>query len=152
MQKKTLFVLIGVMLPFFILLFFTTFKTSEEVAMICNIREKILSHKDQAKLKMIDASVAIYTVEMGYSPASLDDLVEQQYLSAQDIVDHEGQKFAYTSKNFLSDSYSGSGMYTTTTSKSCGKCGKGISISSEIGDRCPHCGVKWGFERVRQSY
>jgi predicted RNA-binding Zn-ribbon protein involved in translation (DUF1610 family) len=34
----------------------------------------------------------------------------------------------------------------TTTSKSCGKCGKSVSSNSKIGDKCPHCGVIWGRE------
>ncbi|RZK05200.1 MAG: hypothetical protein EOO46_16015 [Flavobacterium sp.] len=35
---------------------------------------------------------------------------------------------------------------TTTVSKKCGKCGKSVSINSKIGDICPHCGVRWGYE------
>lgn len=35
---------------------------------------------------------------------------------------------------------------TRTVSKSCGKCGKKVSVTSKIGDRCPHCGVRWGYE------
>ena len=140
----------GVILPSLILFFLMTFKTSEEVAMICNIKEKILSHQDQAKLKMIDSAVAIYIAENGDSPASLDDLVEQQYLSDQDIVDRNGQKIAYTPENISPGSSSSSGM--SITSKSCGKCGKGVPNSSKVGDQCPHCGVIWGLERVTHSY
>jgi hypothetical protein len=33
-------------------------------------------------------------------------------------------------------------------SKSCGKCGKSVSIYSKIGDICPHCGVRWGHENT----
>ncbi len=39
----------------------------------------------------------------------------------------------------------------TTTSKSCGKCGKSVSANSKIGDRCPHCGVIWGRENTSTS-
>ena len=39
----------------------------------------------------------------------------------------------------------------TTTSKSCGKCGKSVSANSKIGDRCPHCGVIWGRENTHTS-
>jgi uncharacterized Zn finger protein (UPF0148 family) len=39
----------------------------------------------------------------------------------------------------------------TTVSKSCGKCGKPVSSSSKIGDICPHCGVRWGYENTTTS-
>ena len=40
---------------------------------------------------------------------------------------------------------------TTSVSKSCGKCGKSVSASSKVGDRCPHCGVRWGYENTSSS-
>ena len=39
----------------------------------------------------------------------------------------------------------------TSVSKSCGKCGKAVSSSSKIGDTCPHCGVRWGYENTSTS-
>ena len=36
----------------------------------------------------------------------------------------------------------------TTESKRCGSCQGQVSIYSSIGDRCPHCGVKWGYENT----
>lgn len=39
----------------------------------------------------------------------------------------------------------------TTRSKSCGSCGKQVSIHSKIGDYCPHCGVRWGYENERRT-
>ena len=39
----------------------------------------------------------------------------------------------------------------TTQSKSCGSCGKQVSIYSKIGDYCPHCGVRWGYENERRT-
>lgn len=39
----------------------------------------------------------------------------------------------------------------TTQSKSCGSCGKEVSIHSKIGDYCPHCGVRWGYENERRT-
>lgn len=39
----------------------------------------------------------------------------------------------------------------TTQSKSCGSCGKQVSIHSKIGDYCPHCGVRWGYENERRT-
>ncbi len=40
---------------------------------------------------------------------------------------------------------------TTTESKSCGACGKAVSIYSKVGDTCPHCGVRWGEENTRTT-
>ncbi len=40
--------------------------------------------------------------------------------------------------------------YTTVT-KSCGKCGKAVSSSAKIGDICPHCRVRWGYENTSTS-
>lgn len=33
--------------------------------------------------------------------------------------------------------------------KSCGSCDRGVSSSSMVGMRCPHCGVRWGHESTR---
>jgi hypothetical protein len=38
-----------------------------------------------------------------------------------------------------------------TESKSCGSCYKAVSINSRIGDYCPHCGVRWGYENTTKS-
>ena len=35
--------------------------------------------------------------------------------------------------------------------KQCGKCGKEVSISSQAGMRCPHCGVYWSFENNQMA-
>jgi hypothetical protein len=39
----------------------------------------------------------------------------------------------------------GSGSYRTL-SKTCGKCGRQVSISAKVGDTCPYCGAVWGAE------
>lgn len=39
----------------------------------------------------------------------------------------------------------------TTQSKSCGKCHKPVSISSTVGMRCPHCGVRWGSQNTTRT-
>lgn len=39
----------------------------------------------------------------------------------------------------------------TISSKSCGKCLKAVSNNSKIGDYCPHCGVRWGYENSSTS-
>lgn len=39
----------------------------------------------------------------------------------------------------------------TTVSKSCGSCGGTVSSSAKIGDYCPHCGVRWGYENTTKK-
>lgn len=39
----------------------------------------------------------------------------------------------------------------TTVSKSCGSCGGAVSSNSCVGMRCPHCGVRWGYENTTTS-
>lgn len=39
----------------------------------------------------------------------------------------------------------------TTVSKSCGKCHKPVSQYATIGDVCPHCGVRWGYENTSKT-
>lgn len=41
---------------------------------------------------------------------------------------------------------------TTTESKSCGSCNKEVSVYSKIGDTCPYCGVRWGYENTNNFY
>lgn len=36
----------------------------------------------------------------------------------------------------------------STTSKSCGKCGKSVNSYSKVGDNCPFCGITWGKENT----
>lgn len=31
--------------------------------------------------------------------------------------------------------------------KSCSGCGRSVSLSSRVGDKCPHCGATWSYER-----
>ncbi len=39
----------------------------------------------------------------------------------------------------------------TTESKNCGACGKEVSVYSQIGMTCPHCGVTWGKENTTRT-
>ncbi len=39
----------------------------------------------------------------------------------------------------------------TTESKSCGSCRKEVSIYSQIGDYCPYCHVRWGYENTSKE-
>lgn len=43
------------------------------------------------------------------------------------------------------------GQTYTTQSKSCGSCGKAVSNNSQVGMRCPHCGVVWGRENTKTT-
>lgn len=38
------------------------------------------------------------------------------------------------------------------SSKSCGSCHKPVSSSAKVGDYCPHCGVRWGYENTTTRY
>jgi hypothetical protein len=37
------------------------------------------------------------------------------------------------------------------SSKSCGSCQKPVSSYSQVGDYCPHCHVRWGYENTTTS-
>ena len=39
----------------------------------------------------------------------------------------------------------------TLATKRCGKCGKEVPLTSRVGQRCPHCGVRWGYENDRSG-
>lgn len=34
------------------------------------------------------------------------------------------------------------------SSMCCGSCGKSVSSSSKVGDKCPHCGARWLYKTV----
>jgi competence protein ComGC len=148
MERKTFLLIVGLLIPFIIGLLLTSSSKKKEAFIISQYIKQALSSQDQAKLKMIESAVAQYEVEKGHSPDSLEDLVAEGYISAKNIVDHKGNKLAYTPKGHTSPS----GSTTTTMSKSCGRCGKRVSNSSKVGGRCPHCGVVWGSERVTKTY
>jgi len=42
--------------------------------------------------------------------------------------------------------FSASPLHSQYISKSCGRCGGGVPVTSQVGQRCPHCGAIWGFE------
>jgi uncharacterized protein YgiM (DUF1202 family) len=59
---------------------------------------------------------------------------------------------AITASAFSQTYYSGYTMpqsYSyTSVSKNCGSCGGAVSSNSCVGMRCPHCGVRWGYENT----
>jgi hypothetical protein len=32
--------------------------------------------------------------------------------------------------------------------KTCSQCGGAVAVTSKVGDYCPHCGVRWGYEKT----
>lgn len=44
----------------------------------------------------------------------------------------------------------GGGTTETTVSKNCEHCGGSVSLTAEVGDKCPHCGVTWGAQHKRR--
>lgn len=40
----------------------------------------------------------------------------------------------------------------TSSTKSCGSCQKPVSNNSKVGDYCPHCHVRWGYENTSTQY
>jgi uncharacterized protein YgiM (DUF1202 family) len=57
---------------------------------------------------------------------------------------------SYFSFGQYSTDFSYPGSYTTV-SKTCGSCSKPVSSDSRVGMRCPHCGVRWGYENSTRS-
>jgi hypothetical protein len=45
-----------------------------------------------------------------------------------------------------------SNLVNGQSSKSCGSCHKTVSSYSQIGDYCPHCSVRWGYENTSTKY
>ncbi len=45
-----------------------------------------------------------------------------------------------------------SNLVNGQSSKSCGSCHKAVSSYAEVGDYCPHCHVRWGYENTTTSY
>lgn len=57
---------------------------------------------------------------------------------------------SYFSFGQFSSDFNYPGSYTTV-SKNCGSCSKPVSSDSRVGMRCPHCGVRWGYENSTRS-
>ena len=104
------------------------------------LQEQVDKSYDSSKQKVIDAAVAMYVAENGQHPGSLQDLVNAGLLAPGDILDHDGKPLTLTPD-----------MSITSISKSCGACGERVSNNSKVGDTCPHCGVRWGYETTSYS-
>jgi len=115
--------------------------TSEKEAfsLLSSYKEQANQMANQAKMRMIDAAVKMYAVESGHDPESVDELVDKGYLDAKDILDQNGKKLPLTPSGF--DSEAG------FLKKYCDQCKNEVFSASKVGDRCPYCGVIWGYEK-----
>ncbi|MBL1214377.1 MAG: hypothetical protein HND52_13555 [Ignavibacteriae bacterium] len=103
-------------------------------SLISSIQKEAAEAGDKVKLRMINSAVQIYELEKGKTPKSLDQVVKEGYLNAEDIINHKGEKFTYSPEA------------NNLVQKSCGSCSNGVPNSSKAGDTCPYCGVTWGME------
>lgn len=107
-------------------------------SLVSSIRAQADRATDQARAQVIKTAVQAFTLENGRPPDSLKELVDKGYMEAEGIVDSRGNELPYSPQGYAGD---------VVLSKSCGVCGKTVSSDSQVGDRCPHCGVVWGTER-----
>lgn len=112
--------------------------------------QEVAEKTDRARMKVIEVAARSFDLEYGRPPQSVDELVENGYLRPQDILDAQGNKIALADYDYANEPEQTGGFAGSVVSKSCGACGKGVSSSAKVGDRCPHCGVVWGHET--QSY
>jgi hypothetical protein len=125
-------------LGFFIIFLFLSCDKDSEAPL--NLVKAAADTQNQVKMKTIDAAAAAYRAERRRSPQTLDELVRTGYLTARDIVDENGDPYAYSPE-------SGWDYVPERLTKSCGRCGKSVADTSRPGDRCPHCGVVWAYEQ-----
>lgn len=110
----------------------------KKASLVSSYMEKVDMAKNQAKAQVIKAAVAAFTLEYNRPPDSLKELVDKGYIGPEGIVDSQGNEMPFSPEGYAEDA---------VISKSCGACGKSVSRDSQVGDRCPHCGVVWGSER-----
>jgi hypothetical protein len=60
-------------------------------------------------------------------------------------------KIVITLISIILFSSKGFGQTFTSVSKTCGSCYLSVSANSKIGDYCPHCNVRWGYENSTRS-
>ena len=101
-------------------------------SLVSSFRAKAEQAADQSKAQVVKAVVQAFTMENGRPPESLQELVDKGYIRPEGIVDSRGNELPYSPAGYAEE---------TTVSKSCGSCGKPVAVSSQVGDRCPHCGV-----------
>ncbi len=63
------------------------------------------------------------------------------------LRESDGVSYSSSSGGSYSGNSYGYGSYNEyLVGKTCGNCGKSVSLSSHSGGRCPHCGAYWGSE------
>lgn len=142
MVKKSLLLFLIVSITFISLLSLGACG-KEEKASLTLLQEKVNSAEIKAKQKVIDAAGSAFVLENGRNPESLEELVEAGYLDQKAIVDKNGHPLPFDPDDLTLNA---SGPSTTLVSKQCSACGNKVSNASKVGDRCPHCGVRWGYE------
>ncbi|MEW6076653.1 MAG: hypothetical protein AB1724_02445 [Thermodesulfobacteriota bacterium] len=114
----------------------------EEGASLTLLQGKIDAAEIKAKQKVIDAAGSAFALENNRNPESLEELVEAGYLDEKATLDKNGNPLPFDPEDLTFNV----GSSTTLISKSCSACGNRVSNSSKVGDTCPHCGVRWGYE------
>jgi competence protein ComGC len=115
----------------------------EEKASLTLLQANVNAAEIKSKQKVIDAAGSAFALENNRNPESLEELVEAGYLDEKAIVDKNGNPLPFDPESLT---FNVGGSSTTLISKSCGACGQQVSNSSAVGDTCPHCGVRWGYE------
>ena len=136
-MKKILYVFLGVALAYSG--FYAMYGRNQAETSIALIKSQVDQSYDKSNQNVINAAVAAYYAETGKTPDDLQEVVDYGLLDPDQIVDHKGDRMTFDKSPYES----------SILSKSCGACGKPVSSTSKVGDICPHCGVRWGYETTR---
>jgi len=80
------------------------------------------------------------TINFYFRDIIAQELIDEGYVASEAIQDHAGRPFETDPAGKFTFQWS-------VVSKSCGKSGCRVSLSSKVGDSCPCCGVRWSSER-----
>jgi competence protein ComGC len=142
MVEKILLWLMRVSVACVVLVSITSCGGKDEKASLTLLQLNVNDVEIKGKMQVIDAAGSAFALENGRNPESLEELVEAGYLDEKSIVDGNGNPLPYDPGDLTINR----GEPSSLVSKSCGACGKKVSKSSKVGDTCPHCGVRWGYE------
>ena len=131
-----------------IVVFATVSCDKNETTSLNLIHHKIDANDLKARQNVIDSAGSMFVAERGRNPESLEELVASGYLDEAAIVDKNGNLLPFDPENLTINI---SGPSTMLLSKSCGACGNRVSNNSGVGDTCPHCGVRWGYETTKYA-
>jgi hypothetical protein len=142
MARKSLLLSLQIIMAFVVLLSMSSCG-KEEKASLTLLQANVNAAEIKAKQKVIDAAGSAFVMENGRNPESLEELVEAGYLDEEAILDRHGNPLPFDPENLTINL---GGSSTTLVSKNCSACGKQVPNSSQVGDTCPNCGVRWGYE------